>query len=139
MRFENINHKFQSVMFWLPLERGIKITLRSVYTVSVGAWLKLDHASKLAAVLCFRCVTWLCIDKAFSAQFRLLLDSARRVFSCLALIDKNWVENQIGLITVGRKNWLFAAGSLHTGRHYTAVKSLVQSQPSSIDSICLSI
>ena len=41
-------------------------------------------------------------------------------------IDKNWAENQIRPVAIGRKNWLFA-GSLRAGQRAAAVMSLIQS------------
>ncbi len=41
-------------------------------------------------------------------------------------IDKNWVENRIRPIALGRQNWLFAS-SLRAGKRAAAVMSLVHS------------
>lgn len=41
-------------------------------------------------------------------------------------MDKNWIENQIRPIAIGRNHWLFA-GSLRAGQRTAAVMSLVQS------------
>ncbi|BEP60027.1 hypothetical protein GmRootV213_05810 [Variovorax sp. V213] len=41
-------------------------------------------------------------------------------------IDKNWVENRIRPIALGRNNWLFA-GSLRAGRRAAAIVSLIHS------------
>lgn len=41
-------------------------------------------------------------------------------------IDKNWVENRIRPIALGRQNWLFA-GSLRAGKRAAAVMSLIHS------------
>ncbi len=41
-------------------------------------------------------------------------------------VDKNWIENQIRPIAIGRSNWLFA-GSLRAGKRAAAVMSLIQS------------
>lgn len=41
-------------------------------------------------------------------------------------IDNNWVEHQIMLIVLGKKNWLFA-GSFRTGQRAAAVMSLLHS------------
>ena len=40
-------------------------------------------------------------------------------------VDKNWIENQIRPIAIGRNNWLFA-GSLRGGQRAAAVMSLIQ-------------
>ena len=40
--------------------------------------------------------------------------------------DKNWVENCIRPIAIGRSNWLFA-GSLRAGQRAVAALSLIQS------------
>ena len=39
-------------------------------------------------------------------------------------IDKNWAENQIRPVAIGRKNWLFVC-SLRTGQRAYAVMSLI--------------
>ncbi len=41
-------------------------------------------------------------------------------------VDKNWIENQIRPIAIGRNNWLFA-GSLRGGQRAAAAMSLIQS------------
>jgi transposase len=42
------------------------------------------------------------------------------------LKDNNWIEPQMRLIALGRKNWLFA-GSLRAGQRAAAVMGLIQS------------
>jgi MoxR-like ATPase len=43
-------------------------------------------------------------------------------------IDNSWIENRIRPIARGRKNWLFAAGSLRAGKRAAAIMSLTYSK-----------